>query len=1041
MKAGALPGSFAERAVAASPIGRAKRLAGKDFELLLLGRADAPAAEALLAIGGEGVGGVEDGGIDDAAPDDAAVWLVRRLAGRTLADVMREARGPWAAARVLPIALGAARCLAACERSREHPGPFAPDAVRVVEEAGRGARVTLTANALVARRLGGADKAAQGAPSFTPSEQADGAPWDDAANRYALGLVLYKLLSGEHAFGGGGLRRALGDAGPGEAAPFDAKIAATLPPGLQALVLKLLAVDAAARPTSARAIADEARAALSDRRRAAPRDRRRERDPERGRRRGGLHRRGAAAREPAEGREGPREARGRRERAADARAVRARRRRARARARRRRAARPCAREDERGSRHRPAIAAHARRDDRARLRDVPPAAGRGVAALGDGARGPLAALQRAREPHRGAGRPRRRVPRRRRHPAEERPGARACKDERSGLPITGSGGEHWCVNCHCPLEKLDGPLAAWDGRPGGDAASRRPVKDALGARGLEGISCAFCHEVTGPVSAHVGGARAVGDAATSARAYEGNATWTSFVTGTVFAARPEDARGVRGIGNSGYLLSPGELLGASTRGPGDRRDAAGAGRELGAAHARPSDASKAYLASSEFCGSCHDVRLFGTDVIGASRGEHFKRLRNAYSEWAAWAKDQERLGKRAASCQDCHMSEFPGACEPTGEGDAREPDARCPPGTRFVAREPGVYPQAIASTSSSEARTVTTHYFSGVDVPLSPEFPEALVDEATVDAHGVPLSAKRRRDLLLARTFRFAIGDAASNGGRLTIPIEVENVGAGHRVPAGFSQEREIWVHLKVTDGNGRVVYEVGDVTRADQDLGDKIFDRVNANPSDVDGRGRPIGLFGADVRDGPDKPAWSPPPGAGATSFRGKGLVNFQNGFFRCVTCIGNVTPDGRCEPRPGQEIHRADRFADGAYDQDTGACTSNLSGERALFETYFPVGALDATRGFAKGPDAILDTRSMPPGVPLRYTYELQTNGARGPFRAEAELVFRAFPPFLIKAFAAYEREQARRGLRPSGPLVTESMLSRLEVVHVARASADLR
>ncbi|HEY4121681.1 MAG TPA: hypothetical protein VGM56_27635 [Byssovorax sp.] len=1039
MKAGALPGSFVERAVAASPIGRAKRLVGKDFEVLVLARADERVAEALLAMGAQGVGGFEDGGLDEQAPEAERVWLVRALAGRTLHDLMREARGPWAAARVLPIALGAARCLAACERAREHPGPFAPDAVRVVEEPGRGARVTLLASAFVARTLGAVDRSAQGSPSFTPSEQADGAPWDDAANRCALGLVLYKLLSGEHAFGGGGLRRALGDAGHGEAAPFDAKVAAALPPGLQALVLKLLAVDPAARPASARAVADElARlSANHDEPRAVTAG-------------------ASAILSAVDGAAGSITAAPRRAAPRDDKAR----------------ARLEAAANERPSftRYAPVAAGLALALGAVAL--LGPAPAKTSAAIEVAPRSPLTpaettALDCASCHPRQASEWRRSVMAHAvRSPLfnglesliEEQVGrddacpggagilrksdpARACKDERSGLPITGSGGEHWCVNCHSPLEKLDGPLAAWDGRPGGDAASRRPVKDSLGKRGLEGISCAFCHEVTGPVSAHVGGARPVGDAATSARGYEGNATWTSFVTGAVFAARPEDARGLRGIGNSGYLLSPGELLGTSTRGSADRRDAAGAGRELGAAHARPSEASKSYLASSEFCGSCHDVRLFGTDVLGASRGEHFKRLRNAYSEWAAWAKDQEKLGKRAASCQDCHMSEFPGACEPANDGDARDADPRCPPGTQFVAREPGTYPRAIAATSSSDARAVTTHYFSGVDVPLSPEFPEALVDEATVDAHGVPLSAKRRRDLLLARTFRFAIGDAAATSGRLTIPIEVENVGAGHRVPAGFSQEREIWVHLKVTDASGRVVYEVGDVTRADQDLGDKIFDRVNANPSDVDGRGRPIGLFGADVRDGRDVPQWSPPPGAGATSFRGKGLVNFQNGFFRCVTCIGTVTPDGRCEPRPGQEVHRADRFADGAYDQDTGACTSNLTGERALFETYFPVGALDATRGLAKGPDAILDTRSMPPGVPLRYTYELATNGARGPFHAEAELLFRAFPPFLIKAFAVYEREQARRGLRPSGPLVTESMLSRLEVVHVARASADVR
>jgi hypothetical protein len=272
--------------------------------------------------------------------------------------------------------------------------------------------------------------------------------------------------------------------------------------------------------------------------------------------------------------------------------------------------------------------------------------------------------------------------------------------------------------------------------------------------------------------------------------------------------------------------------------------------------------------------------------------------------------------------------------------------------------------------------------------------------------------------------------------------VGIENVGAGHRVPAGFSQEREIWVHLTVRDGDGRVLYEVGRVDRGDEDLRDKVFVRVNVRGDDLDRKGRPEGLFGADVRDGPDAPAWQPPPLLGGTSFRGRGLINFQNGFLRCVRCLGTVAADGHCEAGPGQsDFLRAARFADGDYDLDTGACRSNLSGMNALFETYFPVGALDASRGLVKGPDAIVDTRSAPPGVPLRYVYDLPTAGRRGPFQVQARLLFRAFPPFLVKAFAAYEREQARKGLRPSGPLVSEDMLERIEVVEIARAEGEVR
>jgi hypothetical protein len=51
------------------------------------------------------------------------------------------------------------------------------------------------------------------------------------------------------------------------------------------------------------------------------------------------------------------------------------------------------------------------------------------------------------------------------------------------------------------------------------------------------------------------------------------------------------------------------------------------------------------------------------------------------------------------------------------------------------------------------------------------------------------------------------------------------------------------------------------------------------------------------------------------------------------------------------------------------------------------------------------------------------------------KARLLFRAFPPYLVRAFADYEREQAARGKRPNGALVTEKMLERIDVIELAR------
>jgi hypothetical protein len=995
---------------ALSPIGRAERCAaGKDHEIWRFAASDEAVAKRLLRLGEAHVGGFVAGGIDG-----GSIWLARRTGGSTLAEVFRASKSarPWQEA--LAIARAIATALAACEEAALFPGPLTPDAV-IADDHGTLLPATALAGALAGAAEGASRSAGTVSPLWIPPDQADGAPWDAAANRYALGLFLYRLLSGEHPFGGAGLRHAL-DAAQREAPPFREAIAAALPAGLQSLCLRLLAPDPADRPQCAREIATELAAFVEGRAPAAS---------------ASKIVRAPTVGAPTKSRAPDSAPEPKRERARSAPRAEP--------ARSTRAFWPIgvgaavvliavavvaaapSRPDEKTApptsvlAEAPLTAARTTATDCATCHPRQAAEWR-RSVMAHSVKSPLFnALESLIEEQagrdadcpNGAGILRRAS------------SATACREPTSGNAITGSGGEHWCVNCHSPTEKLESPLPPWEGKAGGDPRSRRPVRDLLGDRGMEGISCGFCHEVHGPVPPR-GSARG---------GYEGNATWTSFVTGAVFPARPEDARGLPGIANSGYELRPADFLSSS-----NNRDAQ---LSVGA-HLRPAKGTKAYLRSSEFCGSCHDVRLFGTDTLGAAKGERFKRLRNAYSEWAAWANGETRAGRTPATCQDCHMSQFPGVCEidPGSEGDAE-----CPKGYQFSERAPGSWPKGRTATSSSELSAVTTHYFSGVDVPLSHEYPSELVDEPTVDLVGIPLSARRRRDMLLKRTFRFALGDARRGGSGIEIPIEIENVGAGHRVPAGFSQEREFWVHLVVKDGDGRTLYEVGRVDRGDEDLRDKVFLRVNVRGDDLDRKGRPQGLFGADVRDGIDVPQWSPPPALGGTSFRGRGLVNFQNGFLRCVRCIGTVAPDGHCEASAGQDITRAARFVDGDYDLDTGECRSNLSGMNALFETFFPVGSLDASRGLVKGPDAIIDTRSLPPRTPIRYTYDLPTGGRRGPFQVEARLLFRAFPPFLVKAFAAYEREQARRGLRPSGPLVTEDMLSRLEVVELARVRGEIR
>jgi len=995
--------------------------AGMVSTLLRLDREDEGVARRLLELGASGLGGVGDGGVDGQGP-----WLVRSLPETTLASRFRAEKGPWPWRDALSLALDVARALIAAEKACLFPGPLSPD--HVVWD---GASCVLPAESLVGAMLGvtSASGLTHSAPSplWTPPAQADGAPWDGAANRYALGLLLYRMIGGDHPFSGAGLRHAI-EAAQREAPPFEDTVARGLPSGLQSTILRMLDPDVIRRPGSAASMQDTLRSFL-DRGSLDGRETQPSSALPSGASVGRTKTRPRRSNEPARTVESPHKPPGKR----------------------RRAAPPKARWAERSAlqiawpialglvvalgaltllepppkataRDRPDTEQEALRAGTTLATDCASCHPRQAAewrrsVMAHSVKSPLFnALEslieeqvgRDRNCPNGAGLLRRTSD------------AAACRVAATGLPISGAGGEHWCVNCHSPADNLGSTMPVWQGKAGGDPRSRFPVRDLLSDEANEGISCGFCHQVHGPV-----GPRGSGG-------YEGNPTWRSFITGTVFEFRPEDRLGNFGIGNSGYDLRPDTLLIRRID-----RDVDPDDPSAPLVHARPSRATRDYLRSSEFCGSCHDVRLVGTDVLGVKNGDHFKRLRNAYTEWALWKRDEERAGREAATCQDCHMSTFPGVCVVDSDGEG---DGGCPPGTRFERRKPGGWPEARVAENSPDLLDVTTHYFSGVDLPLSDEYPEEILDEGTLDLNGIPVSARKRRDMLLKASMTLDLDPGVVRGQNVEIPVIIENVGAGHRVPAGFSQEREVWVHLRVEDANGRTVYEVGRVERDDEDLHDKVFLRVNTNPNILDRQGAPVGLFGADVRDGPDAPAWSPPPVLGGASFRGRGLINFQNGFLRCVRCIGEIASDGSCRPGPGQGRHRADRFEDGQYDIDTGECRSNLFGQNALFETYFPVGALDASRGSIKAADAIVDTRSLPPGRPVRYTYVLPARGARPPFVIEARLLFRAFPPFLLRAFAEYEQEQDRLGRRPSGPSLESNVLSRLEIVEIAKARMEI-
>ncbi len=223
-------------------VGRVRRFAcaletGAPAELWCFERSDAALVQRLASFGDEGLGGFAAGW----GEDEKGVFALRRVPSKTVDSLGRGERleGLTALAKVRDLA----RALAACEKKGVFPGPLRPAEI-ALGSPGR-ADAFVLAEGWIRVLVGGGHGAHGGSvpsapsPRWTPPEQAGGAPWDNAANRYVLGLVAYRLLAGAHPFSGIGLRDAMAAAASAPP-PFDEAIARTLKPGIQSFVLAML---------------------------------------------------------------------------------------------------------------------------------------------------------------------------------------------------------------------------------------------------------------------------------------------------------------------------------------------------------------------------------------------------------------------------------------------------------------------------------------------------------------------------------------------------------------------------------------------------------------------------------------------------------------------------------------------------------------------------------------------------------------------------------------------------------------------------------
>ena len=158
---------------------------------------------------------------------------------------------------------------------------------------------------------------------------------------------------------------------------------------------------------------------------------------------------------------------------------------------------------------------------------------------------------------------------------------------------------------------------------------------------------------------------------------------------------------------------------------------------------------------SEFCGMCHDVNH---PINGVP-------LEATYSEWK-----NSPYAEQGVQCQDCHMTPGPGVTSPN----------------------PGK-----AATMGPERPHIYTHQFVGGNATqLASEEHQELATKQLQAAASLSLTAT----------------PPGAPGGNLSLQVGVTNKGAGHYLPTGLTEVRQMWLEVTVTDAGGNDIYHSGAV-------------------------------------------------------------------------------------------------------------------------------------------------------------------------------------------------------------------------------------
>lgn len=165
--------------------------------------------------------------------------------------------------------------------------------------------------------------------------------------------------------------------------------------------------------------------------------------------------------------------------------------------------------------------------------------------------------------------------------------------------------------------------------------------------------------------------------------------------------------------------------------------------------------------SAQFCGMCHDV----------SHPVNGLPLETTFSEFS-----EGPYPEMGYKCQTCHMT----------------------PGVTEYQANPGT-----AANGGPEREHIWTHHFVGGNAFIT-------------EMQGAELHAEMARERL-SRAAEVAISNAFPDPetGDFSFTVIVENVGCGHKIPTGVTEERQIWLEVTVTGADGAMLAHFGKLDEA----------------------------------------------------------------------------------------------------------------------------------------------------------------------------------------------------------------------------------